>query len=147
MTTSRSRMSLKGLLRSKGRAGRRSCLSLILILMSVIPLYPEIPEREEIATWIGAEPTFSHEEVVEIVEALMTIALEEIELTSRETAREVAADEAGKTAYYRDLAERERTTVRDLEKEIRQLKRRCWILGGASIGMSGLAGGIWLNNR
>ncbi|MBF9018746.1 MULTISPECIES: hypothetical protein [unclassified Oceanispirochaeta] len=77
----------------------------------------------------------------------MTIALEEIEITSRETAREVAAEEAGKTAYYRDLAQRERLRILQLEEENKKLIRRCWILGGTSIGMGGLAGGIWLMNR
>jgi hypothetical protein len=141
------RGSLKECPGSVRRAGRRYCLSLMMILTGVTPLFPEMPPREEIALWIGAESTFSHEEVTEMVEALMTIALEEIETASRETAREVAAEEAGKTAYYRDLAERERLKVQQLEQENKKLTRRCWILGGTSVGLGGLAGGVWLMNR
>lgn len=141
------RMSLKESPASGKRPGRRFCLFLILILTGVTPLFPEMPPREEIASWIGAEATFSHEEVTDIVEALMIIALEEIEATARETAREVAAEESGKTAYFRDLAERERLKVQQLEKENQKLNRRCWILGGTSIGMSGLSATLWLVNQ
>ena len=62
----------------------------------------------------------------------MGIALEEIEAASREAAREVAAEEAGKTAYYKALAEKRLELLTECESEIARLKRRNWFFGGTT---------------
>ncbi|WP_168203295.1 hypothetical protein [Oceanispirochaeta crateris] len=77
----------------------------------------------------------------------MEIALEEIETTSREAAREAVAEEAGKTAYYKALAERERQTLKQKEYEIQRLQRRCLVLGFTNIGSALLLGGGWTADR
>lgn len=122
------------------RPGKRFFLCLMMSLTAGILLPGEVPTRQEIALWIGAEPTYSKEEVVLIIQDLMGIALEEIEEASLTTGREIAADEAGESAYYRALAEKRQEKIILLEAEIRKLRRRNWFFGGTALSLGGLYG-------
>ncbi len=131
---------------TRGSAGRRrlrSALLVMMILLSATPLFPEMPEQEEIASWLGSKPTYSREEVAEIVGAIMGIALQEIERTGLESAREVAALDAGETAFYKDLAERRGERIYELEKKIVKLEKKCRWIGIAGAGSTLVMGGLW----
>ena len=70
----------------------------------------------------------------------MEIALEEIEAASREAAREVAAEEAGKTAYYKALAEKRLELLTERDEEIGKLKRRNWFFSGTTAALTVVRG-------
>ena len=122
------------------RPGRKFLVLMMLSLTGPTLRPAEVPNRQEIATWIGPESTFTKDEVVGIVQDLMGIALEEIENASRQTGREMASEGAAESAYYKTLAEKRLERIRNLEKEITRMRRWSWFFGGTAAAMTATAG-------
>ena len=108
---------------------------LLMIALMWQSVYSQVPTKDEIGSWIGPKSSYEREEVISLIEGLLTLALEEIDRTALESSQEVREEDEN---YYKKLNQSLEKDLIKSQKTQQNWERGCLILGGAL-----LTGIIW----